>query len=154
MVRGATLAAKPINDDEVLSVTWTLPGGFGYVLNELHLNIQQDVQSDWDNRGHWRLSQSSQANLNFDYRIPIDFLSFVGSVGSLTELRATKINGILTRTPIIPRVTGATNSLHFVNLADPAGAAGTVDALISFWEYDLQQLQYFPVHMASGVFNR
>ncbi len=154
VVRGAVLAAKPVNDTELLVISWTLPGGFGYVLNELHLNIVVDVADDWNNRGHLRMSQTSIANRDFDYRIPIDFLSFSQN-GTTTGVRSSKVqSGTLTRVPIVPRSTGSTAQLSFTNTNAAVGAAGTVDAVISFFEYDLEQIAWFPAHIAAAVITR
>ncbi len=142
-----------MNDTELLTISFLLAGGYGYILNEINVNIVVDVADDWDNRGHLRLSQTSPANTDFDYRVPLDFLSFSQN-GLTTGVRATKINGALPRTPIIPRSSGQTNSMHFTNLQAAVGAAGTVDALISFWEYDLEQMVYFPAHSALNVVPR
>ncbi len=131
-----------------------MPGGFGYVLNELHVNIRVDTASDWEAFGSWRVSQSSVANRDFSYRFPIPFTNVSDNGVSLGN-RETSIDlGILTRTPIIPRSTGSTQSIAFSNLQAAVGASGNVEALISFWEYDLEQMVYFPVHSAAGVLAR
>lgn len=153
VVRGATLAAKPVNDTMLLSIALTLPGGFGYVLNELSCNIVVDTADDWDGVGHWRVSQASRALDGFDYRYPITFTNFSQN-GVAKGVRGTRYDNLPIRTPILPGSTGSTQSLSFVNLAAAVGAAGTVDAMLSFWEYDLEQLQYYFVHMASGVYSR
>ncbi len=153
-MRGAVLAAKPVNDTILLSMSLTLPGGFGYVLNELNASIVVDTASDWESRGDWRLSQTSVATRDFTYRFPVVF-DLMSQNGVDQGVRATRVSGdVLTHTPIIPRSTGATQSLAFSNLQAAVGAAGTFDAVISFWEYDLEQMVYFPVHSAIGVYQR
>lgn len=138
----------------LLAISYGLPGGFGYVMNEVQVNVVVDTASDWENVGHIRISQSSVANRNFDYRIPLDFLLFSQNGTTLGVLGTQIPSGLLTRTPIIPRSVGATQQMIFTNLADPASAAGTIDALISYWEYDLEQLAYFPAHSAINTLGR
>lgn len=145
---------KPINDDFLLAIGLTLPGGFGYIINEMHLNVIVDTASDFDAVGHWRISDSSPANADFDYRMPFDFVLFSQN-GSTNGVRASQIpSGILTRTPIVPLSSGATQTVAVTNRADPAQAGGTVDFVASFWEYDLEQMQFFPAHMALNVVGR
>jgi len=148
------LALKPVNDTELLSISMALPGGFGYILNELHVNIVVDRATDWEGFGHWRLSQSSRANANFDYRYPLLF-SLFSQNGISNGVRGTRYGeNQLTRTPIVPPSGGSTSSLHFANLNATAAAAGTVDSVISFWEYDLEQLAWYPAHAATNVIAR
>jgi len=154
VVRGGVLAVKPVNDTILLTISLTLPSGFAYVLNEFHVNIQVDTASDWHGEGQWRLSQTSPANLGFDYRFPIPFI-LTSQNGVDLAGRGTRVDpATVTRTPIIPLQGGATQSVHFVNLAAAVQAAGTVDSVISFWEYDLNQAVYFPIHAPVGVYSR
>lgn len=135
-------------------MNFALPGGFGYVLNEAQINVVQDVADAWEKVGHWRLSRSSTVNINFDYRIPIEIRSFSQN-GTTIGVWGTIIpSGTLTRTPIIPGSAATTQSWAFANLAAPAGAAGTIDSLVSFWEYDLEQIVNYPVHSALNVVGR
>jgi len=133
----------------------TLPAGFGYVFNEFQMSIQNGATaSDYGSVGHWRLSQSSKANTNFDYRQPFDFLNF-SQDGVLDGVVGSRVpEGTFTRTPIVPPTGGATQSFSVVNLAATVAATGTIDFVASFWEYDLEQIAYFPVHSPVGVYSR
>ncbi len=142
-----------MNDTELLIIQFSLPAGFGYVFNELNVNIVVDTATDWENRGVWRLDQTSSANADFNYRIPLDFLTVIAN-GVDAQVRTTKINNTLTRTPIVPRASGATQQIIFSNVAAAVQAAGVVNALCSFWEFDLQQMQYFPAHTALSTTTR
>lgn len=154
MVRGAELAAKPVNDTELLTVGWTLPGGFGYVLNEMHFNIEVDTASDWETTVVWRLSQPNPQLQGMDYLHVIQFA--LGGRNGLAELvRSTgQISAQMVRTPLIPRSTGSTQAMSASNLKAAVQAAGEVNFVASFWEYDLEQIQYFPVHAPVGVYSR
>jgi len=154
VVRGAVLAAKPVNDDLLLTVNWTLPGGFGYILNELHLNIVVDRAIDYREWGILRVSSVSTALTGFDYRYPI-FTEAMSNAAGANNVRGTYVRaGTLMRTPIVPGQAGSTASLSFANQVDTVQAAGTVDALISFWEYDLEQIVWYAANMAIGVMAR
>jgi len=155
VVRDATLALKGSADTELLSINWTLPAGFGYVLNELHVNIEQDRAQDWVGMGQYLLSNSTPANKGFDYRMALQFSSYSQNGTTLGVASTRNITtGTLSRTPIVPGREGAFNSMRFANLNTTAAAAGKVNALASFWEYDLEQLQYFAAHMALGTIGR
>ncbi len=156
VVRRADLAAKPLNDTILLQVLMTLPAGFGYILNELHLNIEVARQQDWNPFVSWRVSRSSRATENMDYFYAIPWESS-GRNGVSTFVRSTVITaGNLLRTPIIPgqNPNGVTMTLAAQNLNTTDAAAGTVNAVVSFWEFDLEQIQYYPPHSATNVVTR
>ncbi len=145
---------QPVNDTLLLSVGFTLPGGFGYVLNEVHMNIEVSVADDYDSEAILRLSRTSPQLGLFDYLQVMPF-NLGGRNGTTRNTRATSPQvGNLTRTPIIPGSTGATSTLSCQNLQTNVGTAGTVNAVISFWEYDLEQIAYYPIHAPAGVYSR
>jgi len=160
VVPGAVLAAKPLYDKLMLSFSFSLPHNYAYLLNELNVSVDCDTASDWDDVGHLRLPSTSTANRGFDYQVPLDFTLYsrhaTGPLGTAGQtMRSTQINsGQLPRTPIVPTEFMATSSMIFCNRVDAAQAAGTVDALISFWEFDLEQIQFYPIHMAANVVAR
>ncbi len=154
MVKAAATAIKPINDDYLLTVPVVLPQGFGYVLAELNMSVVVDTAVDFQGNAVWRVSNAAQATQGFSYRYALSFQQ-ISINGSTIGARTTRYEaGQLSRVPILPQIAGAVQSLSCSNLSDPAMAAGTCDALVSFWEYDLQQLQYYFVHSAMNVVGR
>ncbi len=154
VVRNAVLALKPVNDTELLSVSVTLPQGFGWVLNEVHLQIIQDQAGAFEDELALVIANSSRANVDFSYHIPIPFVNYSNN-GTNLQARASRVPaGILPRTPIVPAGIATLVQLRASNLSATVASAGTVDALLSFWMFDLQQLQYFPAHVAEAVVTR
>lgn len=155
VVRDAVLAAKPVDDTELLTINFTLPAGFGYICNELHVNIETIRAIDWNAFGTFLLSSSSRANQGFDYRMLLDFAGPWSQNGTTLGGRSTdEVPANLSRVPIIPATSGAFSSLRFANLAATVAGVGNVNALVSFWEYDLEQLAWFSPHSALNVVNR
>ncbi len=153
-MRRAVLAVKPVNDTELVVVQWTLPGGFGYILNELHMNIEVDVASNFTAAAVYRSSLPNPALGAFDYLQVLEFANG-GRNGTVNNLRSTRVGaGILSRVPILPGSGGATQALSCHNLNVAVGAAGVINAVISFWEYDLEQLAWYPAHSAANVVTR
>lgn len=153
VVRKAVLALKPVNDTELLSINAILAPGFGYVLNELHVNILQDRAAQFEANGMLVIADSSRALEDFDYRIPLAFENYSNN-GTNTQAMGTRVPaGILPRTPVVPQ-SGSLVSMRFANLDATAAAAGTVNGLISFWEYDLEQLAWFAAHVAVSTATR
>lgn len=140
------LAAKPVDDEILLTINFTLPGGFGFLMNELHLNIEVDTASDWGDTAVLRQSRPTpQLNL-FDYFTVFDF-PLVGRNGVQEQLRCTQTpSGTLIRTPFVPVVSGSTQSMSAQNTAAAVGAAGVLNFVASFWAYDLEQIAWWPTH--------
>jgi len=154
LVPTEVLALKGAADTILLTVAWTLPPNFAYVLNEMYLNIIVDKAFEWRDTGQYRLSQASSATAGASYRVPIEF-ALASNSATGTTLRMTRIrSGELPRTPIVTQVGGTTAVMAFTNENANAQAAGTVDAIISYWEYDLEQVQYYPIHSAANVLGR
>lgn len=154
MVPEEVLALKPDSDTELLDIVTVLPQGFGYVLNELNCNITQDQAGAFESEGVLLLTNSSKANLDFTYRIPVPFLNF-SNQGTNLQARGTRVpSGSLMRTPIVPGGISTVLRLRFSNLQSTAAGAGVVNALLSFWEFDLSQMQYFPAHVSESVTTR
>lgn len=153
-MRDATLALKPVNDTELLSISFTLPAGFGYVLAEVHLNLEQDRAADWEGEGLFLMSNIDSAHAGMDYRMPLQFRN-LSNGGTALDVRATRNNaGTLTRIPIFPGSAGVFTSMRFSNLTATVASAGNVNAICSFWEYDLEQLVFYAAHMATNVVGR
>ncbi len=154
VVANGTLAAKPVNDTELLSIAMTLPSGFGYVLAEVHFNINVDTADDWNAYAEFIIAGPTAALSGVDYRLPLEMVN-TGNGGVLLDVRTAKIEaGVLSRIPIIPAQAGVFTQIRYANLAAAVQAAGTVDAVVSFWEYDLEQISYYPAHSALSVFSR
>ncbi len=148
------MAAKPVNDTILLSISFTLPGGFAFVIADLEFNIVVDTASDWNANAQWLVAAPTPQTLLVDFRTPIA-MDLTANSGTANGVRAARVSaGVLNRAPILPGQSGTFTSLRYTNLAAAAGAAGTVDAAVSFWEYDLEQISYYPVHSAASMYAR
>ncbi len=141
------LTAKPINDDELITLTATIPPNYGYVFADSALHITQDVASDWD--------PFYTINLQNFYRAPLSqsvALSLVSNepfeTSGFGTVRAGAAKSTAFSYPIIgsPGTTGIQINIQATNGANPAGATGTLQAVISFWQFDLEQVRKFPIN--------
>ncbi len=154
VVRDAVLALKPINDDELLTISFSLPGGFGFVLAECHVNIEQDRAQDWEEFAMLLMVGPQVATEGVGYRMAMEMANTANG-GVEKDVRTTRVlAGTLSRVPITPGPAGTFTSWRYQNFAAAAAAAGNVSAAISFWEYDLEQLAWYPTHSAENVVTR
>lgn len=153
-VANAVLALKGSSDTELLSIAMTLPSGFGYVLAEVELNIVVDRAADWNEAAEFLIVSPTAATALVQYRLPMP-MTLTGNGGTALDVRTSNIPaGTLSRLPIIPGQVGVFTQIRYANLNTTAQAAGTVSAVVSFWEYDLEQISYFEAHSAGNVLVR
>jgi len=149
---GATLDAKPINDDQHLRISGVLPPGFAYQFVQIGMQIEQDVASAWNARPvmrmvNWTPNAVAGVELVFVLEDSFEF-GDASAVSPITILRGLGEAGshplghqIIFRQDQV----SISFSLLAVNETDPAGAAGTVDFLASFFEFDLTQATRYGV---------
>lgn len=141
------LDAKPINDIQLLTITATIPPNFGYVFADVALTISQDVADAWDPafilnlQNFYRAPQTVSLGLSISAMLP----SIAGGFGTV---RATAEKTGAFSFPIVgvKDTTGIQINLQATNQAAPAGAIGTVNAYISFWQFDLEQIFKYPIN--------
>ncbi len=143
---GTTLDAKPINDDQHLRISGTLPQGFAYQFMQIGMTIEQDVAASWDARPvmrlvNWTPNAAHGAHIVFVLEDADEFAD-ASAVSPITVMRGLGESGshpLAHQIMFQPGRGIMSFSLLAVNETDPAGAAGTVDFFASFLEYDLNQ---------------
>jgi len=149
---GVTLDAKPINDDQHLRISGVLPPGFAYQFVQIGMQLQQDVAASWNARPIMRMvnwTPNSVAGVSLVYVLEDSFeFADASAVTPITILRGLGEAGShpLGHQVIFRQDQVAISfSLLAVNETDPAGAAGTIDFLASFFEFDLTQATRFGI---------
>ncbi len=156
VVASGTLDAKPVNDDQVLSLTAILPPNFGYVFADFALQINQDRALDWDN--------FASLNLQNFYRSAV-VLSVALQMTVSLDFPVTGLNGDVRSSaekpsafgfPIIGTqgTSGVQISITAANDNNTAAAAGTVNSYVSFWQFDLEQLRKYQINTPIPVNSR
>lgn len=155
-LQDAVLALKPVNDDELLNIAMSLPGNFAYVLNELHMNFQQNRAVDWNSNAVLIISNYGKNQKNLDMRIPIEMAGFSNTGVSNDSKALIRLAGTLWRTPIQTPdgVAAVSLALNAVNLADTAATAGVINFEMNFFQFDLDQIRFFPANMSLATATR
>jgi len=154
----ATLDAKAINDDFLLSIRATIPPNFAYVMNEVSWTISQDRALDWEDVCLLNL-QNFYRGLDLNNPVSGNWMNPTQSLdqGGVSDVR-TMGNGTL-NWPTSPMIgtastTGIQINFQAINGAAAAAAAGTVDFFISFWQFDLEQIRKYPINSPQPVHAR
>jgi hypothetical protein len=140
-------------DTALLNLTATLPPNFGYVMNDANLTLaMNEAGSEW--------APTYNLNLQNFYRAPGLGLALNGNwvqnmVGAAQD-DSTKSSSNIQPWPSFPIIgfpgtTGALIVLSTFNNTTDAKAAGTINAYISFWQFDLEQIRKFAINSPSPV---
>lgn len=147
VVDTGALDAKPINDDQLVVLTATLPNNFGYVMADAGLNLAQDRAVDWQANSTVNLQNFFQATTDISVG-----LSYTWHQGFKADLDNTIIlMDVRQPWPAFPMVAprGTSGILVVISAFNgnaTAAAAGTVNSFISFWQFDLEQLRKYPIN--------
>lgn len=147
------LSAKPVNDQQNVIIAIDLPLAFAYRMIELNCFFTQDVSDDWD--PHCLLDVTNGIrNLGGFGRNQVHPAPWTQTIRRNTT-------GLMAVDFPVPRyimqaVDGTAPTITFEasnNTAD-VGAAGTVDFLATFFEYEIEQVQMYPIHFPALVLER
>ncbi len=155
----AVIDAKPINDQHDLLVSLVLPREFAYRMVDLSATLFQDRADDWLGFGYIEVTnglRSLPAGSTQRHTVAIDQgLRKVPAVGTLSMWQLGREDP---RRPtyVIQAINGIapTMTMKFKNQTATAAAAGTMDFLMTFLEYDIEQAQLFPVHWPMMTYSR
>ena len=153
IVDGQQVVAKAQSDTALLNLKGTLPPNFGYVMNDLNVSLAKDRAHEW--------SDSIQMNLQNFYRAPLTLS--VGLAGNWVQPfplgpEDNVAGGLATRSiqviqpwPAFPIIgtegtTGVLINIHIFDDSSAVSAAGTISTLMSFWQFDLEQIRKYPIN--------
>ncbi len=160
-VNDGTISAKPLNDSQELAINIALNPTFAYRLVDLEINLTQDVANAWNPRAYLEILNGVK-NLppNLTIRMPIIIEDYVRVPTAIQGWFA--VQGA-DRSPkyILQAVQGATGVLPVTmnfratnQSAAAAAAGGAVNCFMSFFEYEIEQAQYFALHYPVLVYQR
>jgi len=141
------LDAKALNDDAILQLTATLPPNFGYVMQDLQVNLAQDRMFDWDNECNLNLQNFFRAPQVLSGALSINWRQDFFSVGQDESQRSLVLAQPWPSFPIIGvGATGAQVLVSMYNNNNAAALVGTVNAYLSLWVFDLEQIRKYPIN--------
>lgn len=151
-VFNGSVTAKPLNDQAELTIGVVLDPKFAYRLMDVNIHLIQDVAFDWNN---------------------LAFIEIVNGIRNLTagavERHVVELEDVLDSTATgemwitgrlrIPRFiiqAVGSNTIFFnffaTNQNAAVGGAGSLNALFRFFEYEIEQAEYFALHYATLVY--
>lgn len=162
-ILNGVIDAKPLNDTEELIIGMSLDGNFAYRWIDLNFSLIQDVANDWANRAYVEITNGIRnlvAGATQRHVITLDDLTRIPTPVEMLAARAPAGQSVsdLPRYVIQTNPPGSASSpiitFKATNNNVAAGAAGTCNFYSSFFEYDIEQAEAFPLNNPVTVFLR
>lgn len=153
----ATVDAKPSTDQQELDVTMALDSKFAYRLVDFNASLLQDVANDWLNRAYFEVSDAVRdLPAGSTQRHTVNLEDTRRNTSALEMWIARMGRGDSFPAYVIQSVGGLPIACHFfaTNQTSAAGLAGTLDFFASFFEYEIEQVQRWPVHSPLLTYER
>jgi len=156
IVNAGVLDAKPVNDQQQLTITMTLPPNFGYVMSDSQLEVFQNRAADWNSRCQVQLTNFIRGAAGNVQGLTA---SYPQNMQDTTGVAASKAMQVLAPWPTMPIVASEPGAPTIVlmearNNNATVATAGTVMAFASFWQFDLEQIRKYPINSPQPVHSR
>ncbi len=159
-ILNGVIAAKPVDDQEELTVSIVLQTNLAYKLVDFNASLIQDVAQDWEPNAYLEVTngirnlvagatQRHRVQLHDMVRTPVPSEMWIAGHSS---------NGPTDLPRYVIQSTSAGNSpviaFKATNQQAAVGAAGTMNFFCSFWEYDIEQAEGLPLHFGVQTYHR
>ncbi len=145
----AVLDLIAVGNKAILNLNAVLPPNFAYVMADANLALAQvSAGTEW--------APTYNLNLQNYYRAPVNqsvalSSNWVQNMVDNTQDGDTKASSLAQPWPAFPIIgSTGTSGIQIVistfNNAQVARAVGTIDAYISFWQFDLEQIRKYPIN--------
>lgn len=141
-------SAKPINDQQNIFLTASLPEGFAYIIQRFTWHYSIGV-TDWDDQIELRLlnhipgGEIGSAEFMF---LTTAVMAGAGVAAARALVAPFSDLRMFTSPMWAPEVGGFSFRVFATNTGAPATSAGFIISHVEFLEYDLTQAQRFPVN--------
>ncbi len=151
-ILNGVITAKPVNDTAELIIGMTLDTSFAYRWIDLAWDLTQDVAFNWNNRGYVEITNGIRnlvSGMTQRHVVVMDDVNIVPTAGERIMART----GV---DPLVRYIIQTTQESGFAPIITfkasnenvAVGAAGTTNFYASFYEYDIEQVEMYPVHYA------
>ena len=157
-ILNGVISAKPDSDQQELIIGVTLDGSFAYKMVDLSWSLIQDVADNWTPRAYIEVTNGIRnLELGATQRHPL-LVEDMDRIPTLSEMWVIRVSPemAMPRYVIQARTAAATPVITFKasNSSTSAAAAGTTNFFCSFFEFDIEQVERYPMHFALQVYPR
>ncbi len=158
-ILNGVISAKPLNDTAELIVSIVLPQNFAYRWVDLAFHLSQDVAFDWNARAYVELTnaiRNLEIGMTMNHVVVLDDVTVVP--GPTERLMArTGVDPVvryIIQTPAANPQASPVITMKASNETAAAGAAGVFNFYASFYEFDIEQVEMYPVHFSTLTLSR
>lgn len=153
-VTSAAISLKPVGDTQELNVSIVLPTEFAYRLVALNGFLQQNRAQVWIDRGYLEITNGPRGlALGATQEWPVQ-LELTGRIPSFTNAVIFRLLDAPTDILQSDKAVAPTIVFKAVNIDNTAASAGVLNFMVTFLEYDIEQVQRFPVHWPTLTYAR
>ncbi len=157
-IQDGAISAKPVNDTQELEIECILDPTFAYRLVDVTVDLVQDVANNWTNRPYLELTnlirnlpvgqrQRHPLALEDTTRVPTPVEMWIAIGGRQDRLPTYILQSVLAGF-------GPEFDFHATNQNVAVGAAGVLNCLFTFYEYEIEQAEYIALHYAAMTYAR
>ncbi len=159
-ILNGVIDAKPVNDSQELLVSFTLDPTFAYKLVDLSMSLVQDVANDWNVRGYLELTNAVR-NLELGaterHAVILDDAIQTPGQSEMWIARMAAVHNLPRYVIQAPPGGGGAEPVtvfRAVNQNAAVGAAGTMNFFLTFFEYEIEQAEFYALHYPVQVYER
>ncbi len=158
-ILNGVISAKPVNDTAELIISIVLDGNFAYRWVDLAFHLSQDVAFNWNARGYVELTnaiRNLEISATQNHVIVLDDVTVVPGPSErlIARTGVDPVVRYIIQTPAVDPTASPVITCKFSNENVAVGAAGTTNFYASFLEFDIEQVEMYPVHYSSMVLQR
>ncbi len=151
-VENGAVTAKPVDDQAQLTIGCTLDPKFAYRLFDWNINLIQDVAFDWEANAFIEVVDGIKnlpaGNVQRYRALLIDTTDSVATGEMWLSNPSTYPHNVIQST----EGNQAFFNFFAVNLNAAVGGAGSLNSLFRFWEYEIEQAEYFALHYSTMIY--
>ncbi len=160
-VNAGVISAKPLDDTAELIIGMSVDFSFAYRWIDLMWSLDVDAAFDWNNRAYLEITNAIRNLGNFTLRhvVVCDDVTVVPGPSEriIARTGVDPVPGMRYIMQVIPgSAAGAGPIITFKASNETAAAslAGTTNFYASMYEYDIEQVETFPIHYAQLTLDR
>jgi len=161
-ISGGVISAKPLNDTAELIIGMQVDFSFAYRWIDLMFVLTQDAAFDWNNRAYLELTgalRNLPVSFTMRHVVVLDDITVVPGPSERIMARTgvdpvPGMRYIIQAPPSAAAGVGPTITFKASNETAAAALAGTTDFYASLYEYDIEQVESYPIHYAQLTLDR
>ncbi len=160
-ILNGVISAKPATDQQELTISFLLDPTFAYKMVDMSISLSQDTAQDWSPRGYFEFTnaiRNLEQGATERHVVVIEDLIQIPGGTEMWIARVAAIHNLPRYVIQVPpgAATGTSPVTTFKanNQNTNVATAGTVNFYLTFFEYEIEQAEQFPLHWPMQVYER